>query len=165
MWICRASCSRLFYTRHLSIHWLWCLWVGRVLEPFSLITKGWLCLNPDLPWPEPQPHLSELSGVCFSVLTHPRLPSSCPSHVLEPSSPDPVVSVGELSGHVVCYSICFRTLSDLLPVKVDIYVFVSLDTSLFNRIPFKHYSVASSVYWKWKWSRSVVSDSSWPRGL
>lgn len=93
MWMCRASCSRLFYTRHLSIRWLWCLWVGRVLEPFSLITKGWLCLNPDLPWSEPQPHLSELSGICFSVLTHPCLPSSYHSHVLEPRSPDPVVSM------------------------------------------------------------------------
>lgn len=143
MWIRRTSCSRLFYTRHLSIRWLWCLWVGRVLEPFSLITKGWLCLNPDFPWSEQQPHLSELSGICFSVLTHPGPPSSCHSHVLEPRSPDPVLSMGELNGHVISYSICLRMWSDLLPMKVDVCVFVSLDTSLLNRIAFKHYSVLS----------------------
>ena len=45
------------------------------------------------------------------------------------------MSAGELNERVMRYNICFTVWSSLLPVKVDIYVFVSLDTSLLNMIP------------------------------
>lgn len=45
------------------------------------------------------------------------------------------MSLGEVNGRVVCFDIYFGMWSNLLPVKVDIYVFVFLATSLPNKIP------------------------------